>query len=224
MSDLLTPEEIERLPKYLRPRSGQLSDADKSKLRPYEIEKAERESAVLGEHMSPAGALNLPPLLDARRLEYGLPDELFGSQATFGYVLVYQLPQLEGDTYGDTSIVMTDRAKDREKFEAPRGIVVSAGLKAMDELRSNGIDIGHIVQFSRNIPYRARMAIINAQERHLIILQAGDIFASEDLARFRVLGKYEVRISTDDETQFDYHYNSDADGKLWKPHRVVKKV
>jgi hypothetical protein len=224
MSDVLTPEDIERLPKWLRPKSGVADDEQKAKLRPIELERAETHGKALLEHMSPPGALGLPELLDARRIEYGLPDELFGAHAAFGYVLVHQLPQLEGETYGDTSIIMTDRAKDKDQKEAPRGIIVRAGLRALDELRSNGIDLGHIVMFSRNIPYRARMTIINGRDQNLIVLQAGDIFASEDLARNVILGKAEVFVSTDERTQYDYHYFRDTNGDMWKPHNVKKKV
>lgn len=224
MSDLLTEEEIQRLPKWLRPRSGQTS-LDSLKGLPDAVrKKLEGSDTAMREHISPAGALGLPELLDHRRLEYGIPDECFGAQASFGYVLVHQISQVESETYGDTSIIMPDTVKDREQKEAPRGIIVSAGLQAMDQLRSNGVDLGHIVMFSRNIPYRARMAIIDARHHHLIVLQAGDVFASEDLARQRILGKAGASISTDPDTQFDYHYYSDADGKLWKPHNVKKKV
>jgi hypothetical protein len=223
MSSLLTKEEIERLPKWLRPKRAEL-DHRPAHVSVPEWDRVQKEDAALRAHMSPAGALGLPELLDARRLEHGIPDEAFGLACAFGYVLVWQISQAEGETYGDTSIIMTDRTKEREKQEAPRGIVVSAGLAALDGLRSNGIDLGHTVLFSRNIPYRARIAIIGAHSYHLIVLQSGDIFASEDLARQQILGKSEVAISTDADTQFDYHYHADADGKLWKPHNVKRKV
>lgn len=224
MSEVLTKEEILRLPTYLRPASGKLSETELAKRTPFERDKAASESADIAKHMSTAGELNLPPLLDVRRLEYGIPDEMFGAAATYNYVLVYQISQTVGDTYGDTSIVMPDRTKAREVTEAPRGIIVTAGLGALDSLRSNGINLGHIVMFSRNIPYRARMAVISARDHNLLVLQAGDIFASEDLARARILSKTNVQISTDADTQFDYHYNADLDGKLWKPHAPSKRT
>jgi hypothetical protein len=181
-------------------------------------EKAERETKAILEHMSPKGAFaHLGELLDERRVQYGLIDELFKVQAAYGYVLVHQISQLETETYGDTRILMPDTVKDRETKEAPRGIIVAAGLAALDALRSNGIDLGHIVAFARTAPYRLRAAIVAARSHHLIVLQAGDIIGSEDTAAAMKDGTAGVHVSTDADTGFAYHYYRGADGAVWKP-------
>lgn len=201
---------------------GRLSQEQLDALKPFERQRAQDESADILKHMAPPGALNLPALLEERRVQYGLPDHLFDAQASFGFVLVYQITRLSGETYGDSRIVRTQANQDREAKEAPRGIVVSAGLDALDKLRSNGIDLGHIVLFSRSVPYRASMGIAGLKEQHLIVLQAGDIFASEDTATAMFEGHAKVAISTDAETQFDYHHYQDQEGRLWKPHSAKK--
>src|SRR5690349_8585987 len=100
------------------------------------------DAAVL-EHMSPMHKpLGLGPLVEQKRWRYGIPDEAFFNQcAAFNKVLVSQIPEEESDTYEGTVILKTEVTKKRELVEAPRGVIVSAGLQALDELRSNGIDI-----------------------------------------------------------------------------------
>lgn len=201
---------------------GRLTFEQIDALKPFERQQAENASIDLTKHMATPGALNLPPLLEQRRLEYGLPDHLFDAQATFGFVLVYQITRLASETYGDSVIVRTQQNMDREAKEAPRGIIISAGLDALDKLRSNGVDLGHIVLFSRSIPYRASMGIAGLKEQYLLVLQVGDIFASEDAAEAILDRGAKVAISTDETTQFDYHYYQGTDGKLWKPHAPLK--
>lgn len=147
------------------------------------IKAAMEQSEAIRKAMAPPGDLGLPPLLDKRRLEYGIPDFCFSREATFHRILVWQLPpeDMTEGFLGDTSIVAPDVMLDREQKAAPRGIVVSAGLRALDELRSNGVDLGHIVTFLRIVPWRLRVGILNAKRVELLILNAGDVVASTDL-------------------------------------------
>lgn len=144
--------------------------------------------------MSPPGALGLPPLLDRRRLEFGIPDAAFTRQALFDRVLVYQLPpeEFERGTFGDTKILAPDVTRDREHREAPRGLLVSAGLQALDELRSNGVDLGHVITFLRVAPWRIRIGIIGAQQFDLLVMQSADIVASADLQEALRSGEIEI--------------------------------
>lgn len=186
----------------------------------------EEKVAKFKRHISPAGALNLPPLLEKRRLELDIIDEAFDLACAGEFVMLWQIKEAshQGDTYGDSSIIMTEQTKDREGREAPRGVVVAAGLKALDGLRSNGIDLGHIVMHTHNAPYFRRIAIINGTSYRLVILQAGDIVGSEDLAQSMRSGDAKVVVSTDPETQFDYHYFQGEDGKVWRPTASFRSV
>ena len=144
----------------------------------------EEASDRLREAMAPPDSLGLHPLLEKRRWEHGIPNGAFKHQAAYDRVLVQQIigEQEAKGTYGGGLIHMTDRAKAREKDSYPRGVIVSAGLQALDVLRSNGMDIGHVVTFVRLAPWRMRVETVAGIEYHLMVLRAGDIIASEDLA------------------------------------------
>ena len=184
-----------------------------------------RDVEALKRHISPPGMPGLPKLLDERRVQFGIIDEAFAQQATYDYLFVHQITQLSGATFGDTSIIMPDTTRIREEREAPRGIIVSAGLAALDGLRSNGIDLGHIIAHIHNAPNRLRIAIIGGKAHSLLVLHAGDIIASEDLAVAMRNGECTVEGAEDPETQHTYHsLRSSVDGRVWKPARVRSSV
>jgi len=177
----------------------------------------EEKIRVVKENMSPPGALGLPKLLEQKRWQYGMPDQLFtNQQACFNKVLVHQIPEEESNTYAGGLILKTEVAKTRELVEAPRGIIVSAGLQALDELRSNGVDLGHTVGFTRLAPYRRPVATIAGQRLSLIVLHAGDIIDSEDLAKALKERRARV-ISKPNEEGVMTHQFIDENGKLWSP-------
>lgn len=143
-----------------------------------------------GEHMSAAGALGLPALLEARRLEYGIVDQAFEQECLFDRVYVWQVPRNESDTYENTMILRPDQAKRREEESCPRGVIVSAGLKALDNLRSNGVDLGHVISFVRMSPWRMPIGNIAGVEiPPLLVMRDGDLISSLDLAEARKAGK-----------------------------------
>lgn len=168
----------------------------------------ENMTADMKANMAEPGALGLPPLLERRRLEFGIVDAKFKVQAVYDRVLIHQLPPQEfaGGTFGGGTIVAPDKTMDRERREAPRGIVVSAGLRALDELRSNGIDLGHIITFVRAAPWRMRVAYVGAKEENVIILQSGDIVSSEDL-RARILAGEVCEKSEDSDGTITHYFD-----------------
>lgn len=194
MTSLLTTEEELRYVESRkpfnegRPKVDAFSDDAKSRL--------ERKGGEREKKMAPAGGLGLPPLLDHRRLQYGIIDAAFhyGGQAAWDKVLVHQIPQYEGDTYGDTKILMPESAKRTEAQTAPRAIIVSAGLIALDQLRSNGMDLGHIVTFANQGHWRLRVGDVAGSLEYLIILQTGDIVSSEDTRRLIDMGLMKIDV------------------------------
>jgi hypothetical protein len=147
-------------------------------------EAAPKIAEAIGKRMSPPGTLGLPPLLDERRLRYGMCDAVFAAQAAYDRILLFQIdPSFsDGEKYGDTGIYMPDSAKRRVREEAPRGVIVSAGLRALDSLRSNGMDLGHIVSFVRLSPWRLPVDMIAGAPVYVLILRDSDIVGSEDTA------------------------------------------
>jgi hypothetical protein len=132
------------------------------------------------EAMAPPGTFGLPPLLEQRRLEYLIPNGAFAQRAIYDRMLLWQIPYYQ-ERYGDTRIVMSESGKSRLKNEAPRGIIVTAGLQALDVLHDHGSGLGHIVKFIRLAPWRLPIDMIGGKEEELLILRAGDLIADEDL-------------------------------------------
>lgn len=135
-------------------------------------------------HVSPPGALKgIPPLLEQRRLEYQIPDEAFGRACMFDKILLFQIPMWEGGVYGDTSILMPETGAERVEESAPRGVIVSAGLQALDVLHSHGSGLGHKVLYVHMSPWRVPFMMIQGHELYLIPLRVGDLVADEDTAQ-----------------------------------------
>ncbi len=147
------------------------------------IEQMERATAEIKAKMSGPGGLALPDLLDQRRMNYGIPDGAFRVQSVYERCLIFQISPMSSETekFGDTLIIKPDVTKDRERVESPRGILVSAGLRAMDILESNGIQLGHIVTFIKFSPYRIPVDCIGGKWMYLMQVDAGDITGDEDL-------------------------------------------
>lgn len=182
------------------------------------LEKAERDTAEIKKRMSRPGALGLPELLDQRRLEFGIPDSAWRIQAAFNKVLVHQIPDVmfEKGTYGDTGILMPKSAEEGRKKTAPRGIVVSAGLTALDYLRSHGIDLGHIVTYVRIAPLRVEYDLIAGEFFYLFPMLATDIWASEDTAT-ALRKRHLALVSEKDQHGVITHKYRGADGVTVKP-------
>lgn len=176
-------------------------------------DRAREAKLWVRQNQKPGAFPELPPLLEARRLEHGIPDGAFEQDATFGRVLLWQVPLNAGDTFvKDGKILMTENRKDKERDSAPRGIIVTAGLSALDYLRSNGMDLGHIISFVRLSPYELQCdTVARGIPQHLKVIQVGDIIASVDLKQALRTG--EARVVCED----GIHKYKDKDGNVWRP-------
>lgn len=143
------------------------------------------ETAAILRHMSPRGSLGLPPLLEQRRWEWGITDGAFQQVATFERIFVHRIPAAgeTGETYDGGKIIRPSMTVDREEQQSSRGVLVSAGLRAMDILYSNGIDLGSIVRVINNAIYGIPVEMVGGKRRWLLVLNDGDICGSEDLAQ-----------------------------------------
>jgi len=158
--------------------------------------------------MSPPGAIGLEPLLDKRRLEFGIPDNAFSVQPYLDRILVWQMARDEGkQTFGNTGIHMADTTAEARKDEAPRGILLAAGLEARDRLTSHGIHLGHMVIFLRAAPFRLRTGWTGARENKVIILQSGDVVGSEDLRASILAGDTAISATADEGGTFHHYTN-----------------
>ena len=132
----------------------------------------------------------MPPLLRKRIEEYKIP--MAPGQATFDNVLVYMLPddKVCGEKFSKEGVIIKPQNKDSaDKERCPRGVVVSAGLGAMDMLMSHGIELGDIVWFAPHVPTRFEVdRTAEGKPVYYFFFYAGDIKVSEDLPQRLVDG------------------------------------
>lgn len=182
-----------------------------SHLDPEIIKEAERISATM--RISPPGSLGLPELLEDRRLKYDIPDGAFCADAVFDRVLVYQIDRVAGDTFENSVLHRPDISRAKQREECPVGIIVGAGLSALDSLRSHGIDLGHMVIFVHLAPFRFQCDTVDGKAVWVLLLRAGDIIASMDLREKTKGGEWSVK-TTKDENGVSRHYLDKGTGAV----------
>lgn len=151
----------------------------------HELEKAAKRTALIKERMSPPGALRLPPLLEAQRLKYGIPDGFFKSQALFDRIFVFPIDQFDGiDTIAPGgTILRPNLTKLKDLQEGNRGVLISAGLTAADRLMSHGIELGHVITTNKNVPFARRCErLADGTEMFFLVMREADLAGSETLA------------------------------------------
>lgn len=160
------------------------TQVDDDSIRQLKQEIADLENAALvkAEHMSAPGALGFPELLERRRWEAGIVDEAFLQGPIGTNVLLYQLKVLEEARAKGSKLYLPTDVKAGERFSASRGIVVGAGLAALDHLYANGVALGHIVRFSKLAVQHIKLSvIINGIQEYLLVLHCTEVRGSEDL-------------------------------------------
>lgn len=170
--------------------------------------------------MAAHGALGLPEMLERRRWEYAIPDAAFEVAAVYDRVLVWQVFPGQTETYGETAIYKPQMVVSAEQKTAPVGIIVSAGLQALDILRSNGMDYGHIVHFVQMAFYRLELGYDGATPVKLVVLRAGDIVDSVDTMVALRTGECSMQYrvaKNDDGSATREHYFVGKDGQTWAP-------
>jgi hypothetical protein len=167
------------------------------------VQKVESAMDELKKHVSPSGSLFLPELLDKKRVAHGIPDEAFAIQAAYDIVYLSQLPSSGGDKFFEGGIlVRPDTKRSYDDKTNPKAVIVSAGLAALDALRSHGMDLGHTVYFQKLAPFRLEYASIGGLTYHFIVVTASDITGSVDLMDNIRTGK--LGIELDDHGQHVY--------------------
>jgi hypothetical protein len=162
----------------------------------------------------------IPPLLrkrleELKGTEFEIPATALSLQAVYDRVLVWQFPDEKTgkQTYGDGPILKPESVQTRIFQGIPRGLIITAGLGCMDALKANGMDVGHVVYFCVNSPYR--LPLDDHDGKFLCLLRAGDMVASEDLAR--ALDAGECSIHEMDGEHSLMSFDADGKGKTWKP-------
>lgn len=172
---------------------------------------AEGIERKLKKSLKPKGFFNIPELLDERRLEYLIPNGAFGVYPAFDKVLVWQLSTKKSNTYAEGGIIqMPDNVIAAKRITAPRGVIVSAGLKAMDALYSTGIEVGHIVRFKKLAPFCMPIEEIDGHELTVMEVRDGDIAGSEDMAQQIHSKRGKIVNVGKDKNMYDFRFELDG--------------
>lgn len=184
-------------------------------LRDAELDKAIKRTELLKTKMSPPGALGLPPLLDAHRLKYGIPDGAFRSQALFDRIHVFPIDAFDGEAAEKTTGGLHKPAttKLRDKQEGHRGVLISAGLTAADRLSSHGVRLGDIVITNKNVPFANRCEQLSEFDVFYLIMREADLASDESLMA-RIRANEQRIMDVGDEGSYQ-HQIADNDNGLW---------
>lgn len=145
------------------------------------------------EHLAPTERAVMTPLLAERMKQYDIV--LPRARPVYDRVFIYPLAdKAQDETYAGTSIIKPGTARDR--FGASRGIVVKAGLGALEIMWSHGYEIGHVVLFARLSPWE-RAYEGRGREHRVTILHAPEIVGSEDLEDDVLEGHAEIELLAD---------------------------
>lgn len=135
-------------------------------------------------------------LLDRRVKEFSIPQ--WPGEATYARILVYRIPDKAAarETFVEGGmLVKPETTQSNDEFRSPRGVIVSAGLQAMDVLRGHGMQLGELIWMSSYTPWRFEVDTKkDGKPVEFYFMQAGDVSLSEDLLAARKAGKIKVEI------------------------------
>jgi hypothetical protein len=160
--------------------------------------KAQKRELEIRAEMSPPGKLGLPPKLEEARWRWLISDRAFERQAQFRRIHVYQVSLLASlgkdsdDYFAGSTIQRPELSKRLDEESCHMGIVISAGLAAMDELASHGTELGNLVGFIRNAPMRHTYSVGEHGASYYLVLNAGDITCDETLGKELIAGERRI--------------------------------
>jgi len=153
-----------------------------------------------------------PKILLQRAFEWQFPEEFFSLAPTFDRCLVrhtfpigfYKKSSEDKDWYVEgTNMVVPPSEHARLENMSPRVVLVAAGEAALGQLRTHGVDLGHICTILRTSPFRVQAKSKLGTPITLTAVRAGDIIQSEDKMRLMREGKIERKwINTEDYTGY----------------------
>lgn len=183
-------------------------------LRDTELDAAKKRTKLIRERMSPEGALHLPPKLEAARQKHGIPDGFFRTAAGFDRIFVFPLDPFDQDEkIPGTSLYRPQLTKQKDLQEGYRGVLISAGLTAMDRLMSHGYELGDVVMTNKNVPFARRVEQLEGFDMFVLVMRDGDLAGNETLQADILAGKR--RVVDEGGPEGYIHQVAERDGDGW---------
>lgn len=176
--------------------------------RDVDLDAAKKRTAEIKEQMSPPGALNLPELLEAQRLKWGIPDGAFKCRAVFDRIHIFPIDFEDENEKTTGGIFLPESTKQRSTQNAHRGVLISMGLTAADHCVSHGIELGHIVRTIRNSPHAQECARLSTGSLFYLVMRDGDLTGDETIEEDLRSGKSSIV-----ETGGEHNYCYQMEGK-----------
>jgi hypothetical protein len=162
-------------------------------LRDTERDAAIKRTALIRARMSPPEALKLSPKLEAARQKWGIPDGFFKYAAGFDRIFVFPVdPFDQDDKLPNSFLFRAQTTKQKDLQEGFRGVLISAGLTAMDRLMSHGYELGDIVMTNKNVPFARRMELLEGEPMFVLVMRDGDLAGNETLQADILAGRRRV--------------------------------
>jgi len=122
--------------------------------------------------------------LTRRVHEFKIP--AWPGQALYERVLIFKIPEAstasdEIDIGDGKKLVKPETRVGVDVSRCPRGIIVSAGLRAMDIMRAQGMELGELIWFAPHVPFRFVVKQRSGQDDEFSFMNVGDIILSEDV-------------------------------------------
>lgn len=187
----------------------------------HDLERAKKRTELLKTRMSAPEVLKLPPLLEAKRQQYGIPDGVFKVQASFDRCIIFPIDAFDGERAKKTTggIWKPTATQLKDQQEGHRGVLISAGLAALDRLLSHGYELGHTVHTNKNVPFARRCEEFEAFSVFYLAMRDGDLLGSEDLREELLAGTARIVDVGGEEGYCHQVARLQSDGT----YRVVKK-
>jgi hypothetical protein len=116
--------------------------------------------------------------------EHGIPKFPCGV-AQFERVLLFRIPSKAetSETYEEGGkIIKAERRITTDTLGTPRCVIVSAGLRALDIMRANGMRIGDVVWIAPDVFTRYEAGYFGGRALEFAFCNLGDIITNESLA------------------------------------------
>lgn len=147
-------------------------------------------------------------LIEAAK-RYDIPRGAFKAQFAFDRVGIWQVSDDDNaETFKGTNLFKPEITKSKDRMSAPRGVLVGAGLNALDYLKTHGFELGDVIWVIRLSPWRREVDVVNGQTKYLLVARVSDLVANETLAeRMKDGARYEWSDA------FEEHVFVDESGK-----------